>query len=77
MDAETAEITRRLDTLILLMVRDLYLGKRLQDIVLPLANLGLTANQIAAALDANPKNVANRLSEARRTMRESSEGEIE
>ena len=69
MAKETSEslMERKLDVMIALLARSLYGGQKIADIAPQLARIGLTVDQIAAALDTSPKNVRNRLGEAKRS----------
>lgn len=66
MAIETTPVERKLDTLIVLLAKQLYGDRKVGETVLLLSDLGLSVEQIAIVAGTSGKNVANRLSEQRR-----------
>ena len=75
-DATLGDVASKLDTLIVLLAKSLYGGRKVNEVVLPLADLGLSVPQIAIVLDAGQRNVSNRLSEARRAAKSQEQADV-
>lgn len=63
---DEAVLEGKLDTLIVLMAKSLYGSRKINEVVLPLSNMGLSTRQIALVLETTEKNVSNRLGEAKK-----------